>query len=64
MIIASTDCHRYCRIIVFKSREALSPEFPWAEMAPFNSLGKVEMDAFDVLRKESSAGAYSDVEQL
>lgn len=43
--------------MVFESREILAPYFAGTEMAIVEFVGEGEVDAFDVWRKNSGAGA-------
>ena len=50
--------------MVFESRETLPPEFPRAQVPTFDSIGEVEVDAFDVVREQRGSRAYPELKKL
>lgn len=64
MFGGAVDGHGDGGVVVFQLGEVFPPYFARAHMAIFYSVGEGEVEAFDVRRKDGSARAEADVEEL
>ena len=64
LILRTLHGHRYGRVVVFETGQAVAPYLPGPHVAIVDFVGEREVDAFYVRRQDGGTGAEADIEKL
>ena len=64
LVMRPIDRHRDPRVVVFETRETLSPELAGPEVAAVEFVGEVQVYSLDIFGEDGGAGTCSYVEKL